>query len=57
MVIEPPNDLTSANPVLPVAVYGYVVSTNTLKIGDGVTAWDDLPELVGSAGAIDGGPP
>ena len=33
------------NPVLAAGEPGFVIDTNNLKIGDGVTAWNDLPYL------------
>ena len=34
---------TSANPVLAAGEAGYELDTRLLKIGDGVTAWNNLP--------------
>jgi hypothetical protein len=31
------------NPILPIAVLGFEHDTTKVKIGDGVTAWNDLP--------------
>lgn len=35
------------NPVLALGEPGFVYDTNRLKIGDGVTAWNDLPYIDG----------
>jgi len=43
---------TEANPVLEAGELGYVSDTNTLKVGDGTTAYDSLNALVVSTGAI-----
>ena len=37
----------STNPVLEMAEPGYETTTNRLKLGDGLTAWKDLPYLKG----------
>ena len=37
----------SVNPVLEMAEPGYETTTNRLKLGDGLTAWNDLPYLKG----------
>ncbi len=34
---------TAANPILALGEPGYETDTGILKIGDGVTAWADLP--------------
>lgn len=33
----------TSNPILAEAEYGYELDTKRLKLGDGVTAWNDLP--------------
>ena len=43
---------TTANPVLEAGELGYVSDTNTLKVGDGTTAYSSLNALVVSTGAI-----
>jgi len=43
---------TAANPVLADGELGYVSDTNTLKVGDGTTAYSSLNALVVSTGAI-----
>lgn len=43
---------TAANPTLEAGELGYISDTNTLKIGDGTTAYTSLAALVVSAGAI-----
>ena len=35
------------NPILEIGEPGFVYDTNRLKIGDGVTAWNDLPYIDG----------
>jgi hypothetical protein len=42
---------TSLNPVLNVAEPGYETDSNKLKIGDGVTPWNDLAYITGSGGS------
>lgn len=38
------------NPVLALGEPGFVYDTNRLKIGDGVTPWNQLPYLEGTSG-------
>ena len=40
------------NPVLAQGEPGFVYDTNSLKIGDGVTAWNDLPYVVGKSEVV-----
>jgi len=41
---------TAANPVLALGEAGIVTDTLTWKVGDGVTAWNDLPYMTGGEG-------
>ena len=41
-------DWTSNNPILTLGEFGYETDTDDLKIGDGVTAWNDLSYFVGN---------
>jgi len=43
-------EFTSANPVLASGEPGFAVDTNTLKIGDGQTAWSSLSGITGGGG-------
>lgn len=36
----------AANPILAEGEFGLDITTHTLKIGDGVTAWSSLPSIV-----------
>ena len=40
-------DFTGVNPVLASGEPGYAIDTKTLKIGDGVTAWNSLSTISG----------
>lgn len=44
-------DWTSQNPALLPGEIGFESDTKRMKVGDGVTAWNDLAYLVGSSGA------
>lgn len=39
------------NPVLAAGEIGYEIDTKKMKIGDGSTAWNDLPYAIGASGA------
>lgn len=41
---------STVNPILANGEPGFVYDTNKLKIGDGVTPWNDLPYIEGSTG-------
>lgn len=41
---------SAVNPVLSPGEPGYVTDLNTLKVGDGLTAWNDLPWATGGGG-------
>jgi len=45
---------TTANPVLAEGEPGFITTTNTLKIGDGSTAFASLPAIGGGGGVSDG---
>ena len=36
---------TTANPVLEAGQPGYVIGKNRLKVGDGITPWNELPYI------------
>lgn len=38
------------NPVLANGELGYVVDQQVIKVGDGVTAWNDLPAAIAPSG-------
>jgi hypothetical protein len=40
------------NPILSAGEPGFVYDENRLKIGDGVTAWNDLPYIDGESGVF-----
>jgi len=40
------------NPVLAQGEPGFVYDTNSLKIGDGITAWNDLPYIIGKSEVV-----
>lgn len=40
------------NPILAAGEPGFVIDKNLLKIGDGVTAWNELPYLGGEGGGV-----
>ncbi|AXQ65147.1 minor tail protein [Gordonia phage Schmidt] len=40
-------DAAESNPVLAAGEPGFALDTHTLKVGDGVTAWNDLPSVGG----------
>ena len=40
----------TVNPILAIGEPGFVYDANKLKIGDGVTPWNELPYIEGSAG-------
>ena len=40
------------NPVLASGEPGFVIDKNALKIGDGVTAWNDLAYIGGQSGGV-----
>lgn len=40
------------NPILAQGEPGFVYDTNSLKIGDGITAWNDLPYVVGKSEVV-----
>lgn len=40
------------NPILEQGEPGFVYDQNKLKIGDGVTAWNDLPYIDGATGIV-----
>lgn len=40
------------NPILSAGEPGFVYDTNQLKIGDGKTAWNDLPYITGKKGVL-----
>lgn len=42
------------NPILASGEPGFVIDKNKLKIGDGVTAWNDLEYIAGNTEDIDG---
>jgi len=44
------SDFSNANPILSSGEPGYAVDTATLKIGDGVTAWNSLSAITGGGG-------
>jgi hypothetical protein len=44
------SNLTADNPVLGAYVTGYETDTGRLKVGDGTTAWNDLPYWSDPAG-------
>ena len=46
---------SSINPVLRLGEPGYETDTNKLKVGDGVTPWNDLDYIIGDEGPP--GPP
>jgi hypothetical protein len=41
----------TVNPILAIGEPGFVYDANKLKIGDGVTPWNELPYIEGSTGA------
>ena len=41
---------STVNPVLEFGEHGFVYDTNKIKIGDGVTPWNELPYIEGSTG-------
>lgn len=43
---------TADNPVLQLGEMGYETDTGLLKVGDGVTAWSDLPYIGGSSNQV-----
>jgi hypothetical protein len=42
----------TVNPILAIGEPGFVYDANKLKIGDGVTPWNELPYIEGSTGEI-----
>lgn len=42
----------TVNPILAIGEPGFVYGANKLKIGDGVTPWNELPYIEGSTGEI-----
>ena len=44
------DEFTADNPIMQLGELGYETDTNQLKIGDGVTAWADLPYVGGESG-------
>lgn len=50
--IDTAANLASSNPVLDAGDYGYATDNHVLKVGDGETAWNDLPR-VGSGYTLD----
>ena len=66
LVLHTGAEWTELNPVLPEGVEGYETDTRRRKVGDGVTAWNDLEyDVAGGSepgsgailGNIDGGRP
>ncbi|ANA85575.1 hypothetical protein SEA_GOIB_28 [Gordonia phage Goib] len=45
-------EAAASNPVLRAGEPGFAVDTNTLKVGDGVRAWNDLPDVGVDAGGL-----
>ncbi|QQM15119.1 minor tail protein [Gordonia phage TinaLin] len=45
-------EASASNPVLRAGEPGFAVDTNTLKIGDGVRAWNDLPDVSQDVGGL-----
>lgn len=48
---------TALNPILADGEPGYELDTHKLKIGDGVTLWNDLPYINSNSGSEDKGIP
>ncbi len=46
---------SSANPVLAQGEFGWEIDTNVLKLGDGTTVYNSLPEFSGSIDVQDDG--
>ncbi|AQY55631.1 minor tail protein [Gordonia phage Huffy] len=45
-------EAAASNPVLRAGEPGFAVDTNTLKVGDGVRAWNDLPDVGDDVGGL-----
>lgn len=46
MIIDTAENLERDNPVLDVGQFGYDTTNKIIKIGDGVTPWNDLPNAI-----------